>query len=78
MSSYLFDNVTSWSARLRHLTVKGSSDMLCARGTVVRPGGRNARPAVPMTQDRIDAMPMCQACNTSARRIESGKGMGAR
>lgn len=63
-----FDVVTGWSARKRHLAVPGTNDMLCGRGSAVRPGdlyvGRNR---AEMTQDRIDAMGPCKGCAAVAK-----------
>lgn len=61
------ENVTSWSARRRHLAAPGEQYMLCAKGTVVRPGERYANSSrVPMTQDLIDAMYQCDGCARAA------------
>ncbi|MFG1794207.1 hypothetical protein [Nocardia sp. NPDC049149] len=58
-----FDNVTAWSARRRHLAKPGEHYTLCARATVVRPGDRYVNASrVPMTQELIDAMFLCDGC----------------
>lgn len=35
-----YENVTSWSGRRRHYAEPGAVYILCAKGTVVRPGDR--------------------------------------
>lgn len=68
----VYEKVTGWSARRQHLAEVGSDDMLCRRGTVVRPGelyaGANR---APMTQERIDAMFLCDGCARVARKARS-------
>jgi hypothetical protein len=59
-----FESVTGWSARRRHLAEPGADYMLCARGAIVRAGSNLFAGAgrAPITQEKIDAMPLCKGC----------------
>lgn len=68
-----YENVTGWSARRRHLAEPGADYMLCARGAIVRPGSNLYAGAghAPITQERIDAMPLCKGCARVAAKARS-------
>jgi hypothetical protein len=60
--------VTTWSVRRRHIGGDGLIHTLCREG-VVRPGCPNARMSPPrLTQEIIDALPLCKRCVTLSRK----------
>jgi hypothetical protein len=66
MSTYI--NVTSWSARKRHLATPLATHTLC-QTKAVRPGALCVgQYREPITQDRIDGLELCKPCARKAGR----------